>query len=173
MDNPLLNHRSEIDQALFFAIARNDFETAHSLLEGTCANPNAIFQLEKGVFVSSFNLFISKTASLGQAKGHNNAQYLSGMKLMKELIKRSTLECKCIKEHKCPLYIALETFRITEEEQVLACKCDLVRSLIVAGASIKFEPRQDQRGKGDKWSLKWLDLEGLRSYLITKNCNYV
>jgi hypothetical protein len=49
-----------------------------------------------------------------------------------------------------------------------------VRALIVAGANIKFEPRQDQKGgKGDRWSLKWFDLEGLRSYLITKNCNYV
>lgn len=56
----------------------------------------------------------------------------------------------------------------------MACKCDLVRALIVAGANIKFEPRQDQKGgKGDRWSLKWFDLEGLRSYLITKNCNYV
>lgn len=23
-----------------------------------------------------------------------------------------------------------------------------------------------------KWSLKWLDIKGLRNYLITKNCNY-
>lgn len=38
---------------------------------------------------------------------------------------------------------------------------------------MKFEPRQDQKVKGDKWGLKWFDLEGLRSYLITKNCNYV
>ncbi len=137
MDNPLLNHRTEIDQALFFAIARSDFDTALSLLTAN-ANPNAIFQLEKGIFVSSFNLFISKTASLGHSKGHNNAQYLSAMRLMKELIKRSSLECKCLKEHKCPLFIALETFRITDEEQILACKCDLIRALIVAGASIKF-----------------------------------
>lgn len=71
------------------------------------ANPNAIFQLEKGVFISSFNLFITKTSAMGQSKGHNNAQYLSAMKLMKELIKKSTLDCKCLKEHKCPLYIAL------------------------------------------------------------------
>lgn len=96
------------------------------------------------------------------------------MKLMKALITRSALECKCLKEHKCPLYIAFETFRITDEEQILACKCDIIRALIVAGANIKFEPKQDQRGKkGDKWSLKWIDLEGLRSYLITKNYNYV
>jgi 3-methyladenine DNA glycosylase AlkD len=107
MDNPLLNHRTEIDQALFFAIARADYDTALSLLQTTNANPNAIFQVEKAAFVSSFNLFISKTAALGQAKGHSNAQYLSAMKLMKELIKRSSLECKCLKEHKCPLYIAL------------------------------------------------------------------
>ena len=91
MENPLLNHRTEIDQALFFAIARNDFDTAFSLLQNTVANPNAIFQLEKGVFISSFNLFITKTSALGQSKGHNNAQYISGMKLMKELIKKSAL----------------------------------------------------------------------------------
>ena len=91
MDNPLLNHRTEIDQALFFAIARNDFDTALSLLQNGDAHPNAIFQLEKGLFISSFNLFITKTSALGQSKGHNNAQYLSGMKLMKELIKKSSL----------------------------------------------------------------------------------
>jgi hypothetical protein len=136
-NNPLFNHRGEIDQALFFAIARSDFDTAFTLLNAN-ANPNAIFQVEKGVFVSSFNLFISKTASLGQSKGHSNAQYISAMKLMKELIKRSSLECKCLKEHKCPLFIALETFKITDEEQILACKCDLIRALIVAGANVKF-----------------------------------
>jgi hypothetical protein len=29
------------------------------------------------------------------------------------------------------------------------------------------------KGKVGKWSLKWLDLEGIRSYLITKNFKYV
>jgi hypothetical protein len=61
------------------------------------ANPNAIFQLDKGVFISSFNLFITKAAALGVAKGPSNNQYLSAMKLMKDLIRNSTLDCKCLK----------------------------------------------------------------------------
>lgn len=40
----LFNHKSEIDQALFFAIAREDFDLAYKLVEAN-ANPNAIFQL--------------------------------------------------------------------------------------------------------------------------------
>lgn len=47
------------------------------------ANPNSLFQLEKGVYISSFNLFITKTSAIGLSKGHNNAQYVSGTKLMK------------------------------------------------------------------------------------------
>lgn len=32
MDNPLFNHHLEIDQALFFSISRDDFETAQKML---------------------------------------------------------------------------------------------------------------------------------------------
>jgi len=28
-ENPLLKYKSEVDEALFFAIARNDFDTAY------------------------------------------------------------------------------------------------------------------------------------------------
>ena len=159
-ENPLLRYRSQVDEALFFAIARNDFDTAYQLVEGN-ANPNAIFQLEKNVFISSFNLFITKTATVGSSKGHNNAQYLSCMKLMKVIIKKSSLECKCLKEHKCPLYIALQTFKIMTEDQLLECKCDLLRYLIMNGATIKYEPDQDKKsGKIiGKWSLRLLDIE--------------
>jgi hypothetical protein len=43
------------------------------------------------------------------------------------------------------------------------------------GATLKFEANQDQKGSKilNKWSLKWLDIEGLHDYLVTKNCNYV
>jgi hypothetical protein len=92
----LFNHKSEIDQALFFAISREDFETAYKLVEAN-ANPNSIFQLDKGVFLSSFSLFINKTAAIGSSKGPNNAQYISCMKLIKLMTKRATLECKCLK----------------------------------------------------------------------------
>jgi hypothetical protein len=43
------------------------------------------------------------------------------------------------------------------------------------GATLKFEQKQDQKSSKaiGKWSLKWLDIEGIKNYLITKNCNYV
>jgi hypothetical protein len=47
--------------------------------------------------------------------------------------------------------------------------------LIVNGADIKFEPKQDQKAKKivGKWSLKWFDWEGIRTYLVTKMFTYV
>lgn len=95
--------------------------------------------------------------------------------MIKSITRKSSLECKCIKEHKCPLYIALETFKVANEDQILEHKCDLLRYLIVQGASIKFELKQDQKAGRvlSKWSLKWLDIEGIRNYLITKNFNYL
>ena len=96
------------------------------------------------------------------------------MDLMKDFIQKSSLECRCLKEHKCPLYIALETFKITEERQILEGKCDIVRYLIINGAGIKFDEKQGK--KTDKppnvWKLNWFDIEGIRSYLITRNFTY-
>lgn len=98
--------------------------------------------MEKGVYISSFNLFINKAAQIGKSKGPTNNQYISCFKLLKTMIKGKgkppTLECKCTKEHKCPLYTALEAFKISDEDQLLNCKCDLVRYLIQNGATIKY-----------------------------------
>jgi hypothetical protein len=135
--------------------------------------------LEKNVHASSLGLFISKAAQIGKSKGPTNALYIACSNLLKTMVKEApkpaALECKCLKEHKCPLYIALEAFKITTEEQLLECKCDLVRYLIQNGASIKFEQDQDKKALKNpgKWNLKWMDLEGIRTYLITKNFNYV
>jgi hypothetical protein len=32
----------------------------------------------------------------------------------------------------------LQAFKISEEDDIFACKCDLIRDLIMAGANIKF-----------------------------------
>ena len=173
MTNPLLNHQHEIDQALFLAIGRADYPTASELLAAN-ANPNAIFPVEKNVYTSSTNLLISQTAQVGASKGPNNNQYIAAMKLVRELIKTASLVCKSTKEHQSPLYVALEAFKITTEEQILECKCDLIRELILKGATIKFEPKQDEKAnkKVGKWALRWLDIDGIRNYLITKNYQY-
>ena len=49
-----------------------------------------------------------------------------------------------------------------------------MRQLILRGATIKFEPKQDEKAnkKVGKWALRWLDIEGIRNYLITKNYQY-
>lgn len=178
MDNPLFNHKNEVDQALFLSVSRGDFENGIALVQAG-ANPNAIFLLEKGVYSSSVNLLICKASQIGKSKGPTNAQYISCAKLLKAMVKDAarpaTLECKCLKDHKCPLYIALEAFKITEEAQILEAKCDLVRYLIQNGANIKFEQDQDKKALKNpgRWNLKWFDLEGIRAYLITKNFNYV
>lgn len=110
MDNHLFNHKNEVDQALFLAITRNDFENGIPILQAG-ANPNALFLIEKGVYACSVNLLISKAAQIGKSKGPANALYISCFKLLKAMVKDApkpaTLECKCLKEHKCPLYIAL------------------------------------------------------------------
>ena len=95
--------------------------------------------------------------------------------MIKDAPRPATLECKCLKQHKCPLFIALEAFKITTEEQILEQKCDLVRYLIQNGATIKFEQDQDKKALKNpgKWNLKWFDIEGLKYYLITKNFNYL
>lgn len=107
-----------LNEALFFSLVKEDFQTAKKVLDAG-ANPNAIFELEKGKFISSFNLFIKKTATVNQKKGTSNTQYKICMELMKDIITKSNLECKCLKQHKCPLYIALQTFKITDEKQIL------------------------------------------------------
>lgn len=49
-----------------------------------------------------------------------------------------------------------------------------MRYLILNGASIKFDDKQGK--KSDKplsaWKLQWFDIQGIRSYLITKNFTY-
>ena len=57
----------------------------------------------------------------------------------------------------------------------MECKCDLVRYLIQNGATLKFEPEQDKKAlkTPGKWALRWLDVEGIRTYLITNNFNYL
>lgn len=109
--------------------------------------------------MSSLQLCIQKCAEYGYKKGPTNSKYISAMKVLKSIISKSNIQCKCLKEHKCPLYLALETFKITEEKQILEGKCQLVRYLIIHGADIKFEPKQNQKAKKNigKWALKWFD----------------
>jgi hypothetical protein len=70
------------EQALFVAVGREDFEEATKLLQGG-ANPNSVFEVQKDIYLSIFNLFITKVASIGVSKGPNNSKYLACMKLMK------------------------------------------------------------------------------------------
>ena len=104
-------HQSQIDQSLFQAIAQRDYPTAQHLLANN-ANPNTPFSLPKSAPTSSFNLFIAQTSQMTYRKGHNNSQYLAAMTLMKEMINKANLVCKCKKEHKCPLYAALESMQV-------------------------------------------------------------
>lgn len=85
-----------LNEALFYSLVKDDFATAKKMLDAG-ANPNAIFELEKGKFISCFNLFITKTATVNQKKGTSNTQYKACMDLMKDMIAKSTLECKCLK----------------------------------------------------------------------------
>lgn len=67
-----------LNEALFFSLVKDDFETARKMLQAG-ANPNAIFEIQKGKFISSFNLFITKTATVNQKKGSSNTQFKSCM----------------------------------------------------------------------------------------------
>jgi hypothetical protein len=42
--------------------------------------------------------------------------------------------------------------------------------MIINGATVRLEDQQNKKAdrKLTKWSLRWLDIAGLRSYLITK-----
>ena len=86
----------QMNEALFYSIVKEDFSTAKKMLSAG-ANPNAIFEIEKKKFVSTFNLFISKTALVGQKKGSANSQYKAYMDLMKDFMQKSSLECRCLK----------------------------------------------------------------------------
>lgn len=125
--------------------------------------------------MSSSQLCILKCAEYGYKKGPNNSKYRTAFNVLKSIVNKSNIQCKCLKEHKCPLYVALETFRITTEKEILSGKCELIRYLIVNGADIKFEPKQDLKAKKSigKWALRWFDFEGIKSYLITKQFTYV
>lgn len=68
----------KLNEALFFSLVKDDYETAKKMLDAG-ANPNAIFELEKGKFISCFNLFITKTATINQKKGSSNSQFKSSM----------------------------------------------------------------------------------------------
>ena len=61
------------------------------------ANPNAIFEIEKKKFISTFNLFITKLAGVGQKKGSANNLYKAYMEIMKDFISKASLECRCLK----------------------------------------------------------------------------
>jgi hypothetical protein len=73
--------------------------------------------------MSSSQLCIQKCAEYGYKKGPANSKYKTAMNVLKSIIKKSSIQCKCLKEHKCPLYVALETFKITDEKQILEGKC--------------------------------------------------
>jgi hypothetical protein len=47
--------------------------------------------------------------------------------------------------------------------------------LIINGANLKFEQKQNEKAKKvfNKWALHWMDIEGIRSYLITKQFKFV
>ena len=46
-----------------------------------------------------------------------------------------------------------------------------MRYLIINGATLKFDEKQGKKSEKppNVWKLNWLDIEGIRSYLITKN----
>ena len=58
------------------------------------------------------------------------------------------------------MYIALEIFKITNEAQILEGKCDIVRYLIINGATIRFDEKQGKKGEKSVtgWKLPWLDV---------------
>lgn len=85
-----------MNEALFYSVVKEDFETAKKMLSAG-ANPNAIFEVEKKKFISTFNLFITKTAQVGHKKGSANTQYKGYMDLMKDFIAKASLECRCLK----------------------------------------------------------------------------
>lgn len=73
------------------------------------------------------------------------------------------------------MYFALEAFKVVSEEDILQCKTDVLRTLIVNGATVRFEDQQNKKAdkKLAKWNLRWLDIAGLRSYLITKRFSLI
>ena len=161
-----VSEQQTINKELFCAIMKGDCAEAVKVYQ-VGANPNAIFEVEKGKYMSIFNALVQKTAKMGKSKGPNNSQYKEHMKVITVLSKTSTLECKLANE-KCPLYLALEGLEISEEREILEGKCDLIRYLIVNGATVKFEDKV-RKEKSVGWKLRWFDLEGIRAYLITKN----
>jgi hypothetical protein len=109
-------------QTLFFSLQQEDFETSLVALENG-ANPNTIFEVSKGHHMSSSQLCILKCAEYGYKKGPNNSKYRTAFNVLKSIVTKSSIQCKCLKEHKCPLFVALETFKITNEKEILEGKC--------------------------------------------------
>ncbi len=56
---------------MFEAIVRNEIKLIEQMIKAD-ANPNSIYELSKGNFVSSFNLLVLKTAELAKKKGSEN-----------------------------------------------------------------------------------------------------
>jgi hypothetical protein len=83
-------------QTLFFGLQQDDFDTCLAALENG-ANPNAIFEYSKGVNISSTQLCIQKCADFGYKKGPTNSKYRGAMNVLKSIVKKSTISCKCLK----------------------------------------------------------------------------
>jgi hypothetical protein len=76
----------------------------------------------------------------------------------------------------------LETFKIKDETDILEGRGDIIRYLIIHGANIKFDEKYGPattctpnvtKKPIHAWRLPWIDLEGMKAYLITKRFDFV
>lgn len=76
------------------------------------------------------------------------------------------LKCHCSSkfEHRCPLFVALKTLKIKNEEELFCEKNAIIHKLIVCGATVKKHISPHKTFVG----IPYLDFDGIRSYLLSK-----
>ena len=92
-----------------------------------------------------------------RAKGHKVLDYKIPDRLLNIFIEmKADLRCHCSLKfnHRCPLFVALDTLQIRGEEEIFQEKNVLIRKLIMNGASLQKNPKDSRT-----YHIPWFDVE--------------
>ncbi|KAM3143260.1 hypothetical protein pb186bvf_004592 [Paramecium bursaria] len=147
-------------RALWYALKVEDYDLVEQLINEQ-TDVKQTYELSTKKFYSTTSLLVLRVCQARQ-KGLNSILYkrlLNLIHVLLQYIDPSEIRCHCSKnyEHRCPLYIIMKQFGITKEEEFMEKKNDLIKLLILKGATLRQLEGQ-----------KVIDLEGYRQYVLQK-----
>ncbi|KRX02407.1 hypothetical protein PPERSA_10024 [Pseudocohnilembus persalinus] len=160
------DNNTDLGRALFYAVKQKDWTQAFFLMEQG-APFCRVYQYSKDKYYSTVSLVVKSICEARIKSGHQVLSYKFPDRLLDLFIKYDVdLKCHCTNKftHKCPLFIALNDLQIRKEEEIFKPQNQLVKKLILNGATIK-RHYNDER----TYNIPWFDVDQLRNYLLSKD----